>query len=86
MAEDGAGRPRLVLRTTKLSERRLADVDAASAADEGEADQSLSGWRETHRDNLTRNGDFAPDMRLWCERFEIVRVLDHHPRAGTTGA
>jgi uncharacterized protein YhfF len=76
VVEDGAGRPRAVLQTLELTQRRYDEVDPAFAAEEGEGDQSLAYWREAHEDYFTRNGGFSPDMLLWCERFELVEILE----------
>lgn len=73
---DGRGVPRAVVRTIELTKRRFDEVDAAFAHDEGEGDRSLQYWREAHRRYFTRLGRYAPDMTLWCERFELVARLD----------
>ena len=73
---DGRGVPRAVVRTIELTKRRFDEVDAACAHDEGEGDRSLQHWREAHRRYFTRLGRYAPDMMLWCERFELVECLD----------
>ena len=73
---DGAGRPRAVIETVELVERRFADVDAAFAHDEGEGDRSLAYWRRAHDTYFSRLGQFAPDMLLWCERFRLLEILD----------
>lgn len=75
VARDGVGRPRAVLQTTELTDRRFDEVDAAFAAEEGEGDRTLAYWRAAHTDYFTRNGGFAPDMPLWCERFRLVEVI-----------
>jgi len=75
VVEDGQGRPRAVLETTALSQQRFDLVDADFAAAEGEDDQTLASWREAHQDYFTKNGGFAPDMLLWCERFALIAVL-----------
>lgn len=75
VAEDGAGRPRAVLETLELTERRFDDVDAAFAFEEGEDDRTLESWRREHEIYFTRNGGFAPDMALWCERFRLVEII-----------
>ena len=72
VACDGAGRPRAVLRTVELVQRRYGEVDAAFAFDEGEGDRSLDYWREAHRRYFSRLNLFSPDVMLWCERFELV--------------
>lgn len=78
VAKDGKGVPRAVLRTVELSQRRFHEVDAAFAYDEGEGDRSLRFWREAHTRYFTRLGLFAPDMMLWCERFELVGRVDEN--------
>jgi uncharacterized protein YhfF len=72
---DGAGRPRAVLETIALTQRRFHEVDAAFAFDEGEDDRTLAAWRAAHAQYFTRNGGFAPDMLLYCERFRLIEVL-----------
>lgn len=72
---DGAGRPRAVLQTTELTKRRFNEMDPTFAAEEGEGDLSLAYWRAAHETYFTRNGGFAPDMEIWCERFRLVEVL-----------
>jgi uncharacterized protein YhfF len=73
---DGDDRPWAIIETVELIQRRFDEVDAAIAHDEGEGDRTLAGWRDGHRRYFTREGTFAPDMMLWCERFRLVRVLD----------
>ena len=75
IANDGAGRPRAVIETVELVQCRFCDVDWAFAAAEGEGDRDLEDWRDGHRAYFERNGHFAFDMPLWCERFELVAVL-----------
>lgn len=73
---DGAGHPRAVLRTLELMQRRFDEVDARFAHDEGEGDRSLAYWREAHQQYFARNGGFAPDMMLWCERFTLLERIE----------
>jgi uncharacterized protein YhfF len=75
VALDGQGRPRAVLKTIELTQRRFDEVDAAFAHDEGEGDRSLAYWRAAHTRYFTRLGLFAPDMMLWCERFSVELVI-----------
>lgn len=72
---DGAGKPRAVLETTELTLRRFHEVDAAFAVDEGEGDRSLAFWRDAHRSYFGRQGTFAPDMPVYCERFRVLARL-----------
>jgi uncharacterized protein YhfF len=72
---DGTGTPRAVLGTLELTKRRFDEVDEVFAFDEGEGDRSLKYWREAHKRYFTRLGRYAPDMMLWCERFEVVEQI-----------
>ena len=74
-AKDGAGAVRCVLETTELTQRRFDEVDATFAFDEGEDDRTLASWRQAHQAYFTRNGGFAPDMLLNCERFRLVEIV-----------
>ena len=76
VVEDGKGRPRAVLQTIELTERRFDEVDAAFAYEEGEDERALQAWRREHEIYFTRNGGFAPDMPLYCERFRLIQVLN----------
>jgi uncharacterized protein YhfF len=73
---DGAGRPRAVLETIELTQRRFDEIDAFWAFDESEGDRTLGFWRRAHRNYFTRLGQFAPDMLLYCERFRIAALID----------
>ena len=79
VVRDGTGRPRAVIETVELAQRRWEEVDEAFAHDEGEGDRSLATWRENHRAYFARNGGFSEDMPLWCERFRLVQVIDPMP-------
>jgi uncharacterized protein YhfF len=76
IVNDGQGRPRAVLETVELTQRRFQDVDEAFAHDEGEGDQSLRFWRQAHTEYFTRRGEFSPNMELYCERFRLIETLD----------
>jgi uncharacterized protein YhfF len=75
VVKDGAGRPRAVLETVSLEQKPFGEVGLEFALAEGEGDESLDDWRAGHRAYFTRNGGFAPDMLLWCERFRLVAVI-----------
>ena len=75
VALDSKGRPRAVLTTTELVQRRFNDVDDDFAYHEGEGDRSLAYWREAHTRYFTRLGLFEADMMLWCERFSVEHVI-----------
>ena len=73
---NGVGTPRAVIESTELTQRRFADVDAEFAAEEGEGDLSHAHWAAVHRDCFIREGTYASDMILWCERFRLVEVIE----------
>ena len=75
VAKDGAGRPRAVLETVSLDQVRFDEVGWEFAHAEGEGDRDLEDWRAGHRGYFTRNGGFALDMMLWCERFRVVEII-----------
>ena len=69
---DGQGRPAAVIETEEVTFRRFDEMDEDFARDEGEGFGTLAEWREGHRDYFERNGGYAPDMTLVCERFRLV--------------
>jgi uncharacterized protein YhfF len=75
VARDGAGRPRAVLRTVELLQRRFDEVEEAFAFEEGEGDRSLAYWRAAHQRYFTRLKLYQCDMMLWCERFSLVMTI-----------
>lgn len=75
VALDGSGRPRAVLQTIELVQRRFDDVDEAFAFDEGEGDRSLAYWRQAHRRYFERLNLYEPGRMLWCERFKLVSTI-----------
>jgi len=72
---DGAGRPAAVIEMVEVVIRRFDAVDAEFAFDEGEDDQTLEAWRVGHEAYFARNGGFATDIELVCERFRLIDVL-----------
>lgn len=70
---DGAGQPGVLLETLACDALRYCDVGAEFAALEGEGDCSLDHWRAAHRRFFARQGMYADDMPLWCERFRLVK-------------
>ena len=79
LIEDGSGRPVCVIETLSTERRRFDEVDEAHARAEGEGDLSLAYWREVHRAYFEREGSWAPDMMLVCERFRLVQALVSEP-------
>lgn len=75
---DGQGRRAAVIETVEAIQRRFDEVDAEFAAAEGEGDLSYEYWRQAHEAYFARNGGYAPDMILVCERFRLVEVLDRN--------
>ena len=73
---DGSGVPVAVIEMVELTQRRFDEVDAAFAFDEGEDDRTLASWRRAHRNYFGRQGSFAPNMPLYCERFRQVARID----------
>ncbi len=74
---DGSGNPVCITETVEVTIRKYNEVDAQFAHDEGEGDQSLSYWREAHRNFFSRvlskiGKEFSEDMPLVCERFRII--------------
>ncbi|GGM36816.1 ASCH domain-containing protein [Promicromonospora citrea] len=73
---DGEGHPRALIRTTSVETVAFEDVDEDFAAAEGEDDRTLASWRAGHeayfRRTLGPGREFAPDMPLLCERFELL--------------
>ena len=81
VVRDGAGRPRAVVQTLELKQRRFDEVEEQFAFDEGEGDRSLAYWRAAHQDYFTRLKLYQPDMMLWCERFRLVMTIPEEPDA-----
>ena len=75
VVRDGAGRPRAVVQTLELKQRRFDEVEEQFAFDEGEGDRSLAYWRGAHQRYFTRLKLFHPQMMLWCERFRVVMTI-----------
>jgi uncharacterized protein YhfF len=77
IACDGAGVPRIVIRSMELKISTFADVDATFAFDEGEDDRSLESWRTNHRAYwqrvcAARGSVWSEQDEIVLERFEVV--------------
>lgn len=70
IACDGAGIPRVILRSVELRLGGFDSADAAFARDEGEDDKSLESWRTEHRKYWQRG--CAARGAVWQESDEIV--------------
>ena len=78
---DGAGAPRLVLRTTELRIGSFHSVDEAFAYDEGEDDRTRTSWMREHRRYWQRRAvalgiEWSEDDEIVFERFTVVFPLD----------
>ena len=73
------GMTRRVGRSAENDDTLAAVLDARTpddfAAEEGEGDLSRTHWAAVHQDCFTREGTYAPDMMLWCERFRLVEII-----------
>lgn len=76
---DGRGRRAAVIETVEVTIRRFDEMDEAFVADEGEGLRTLADWRASHQAYFTRNGGFAADMELLCERFRLVEIIPRPP-------
>ena len=72
---DGDGQARCVIECVSAEAVPFDEVDEEFASDEGEGDLSLKHWRKSHQAFFERQGYFAPDMLLVCERFRLVEKL-----------
>jgi len=82
---DSAGRPVLVIETTAVEVRRLADVPLAHAVDEGEGFATVAEWRAGHEGFWTSAEVLAElpagfrlddDAEVVMERFRVVGAAD----------
>lgn len=71
---DGQGRPACVIETVSVLIQRFDQVDKAFAEAEGEGPYDT--WRSEHIAYFERNGGYAPDMMLACERFRVVEIFE----------
>ena len=77
---DGFGYPRVVLRTSEVREVPFGEVDAASAAGEGEGDLTRADWHESHTRYFTNEAgtlglSFDERAIIAIERFEVVHIV-----------
>lgn len=72
---DGKGSPVAVIETVELRLLRYDEVDEEFAYDSGEDDRTLSSWRVGYRNYYERQGKFAPDMLMYCERFKLIEII-----------
>jgi uncharacterized protein YhfF len=89
---DSAGRRVAVIEVTGVEVRRLADVDAGHARDEGEGHDSVAAWRAGHEDYWHGTdyrrwlGDpeftVTDDTKVVLERFRLVVEGGHNRGPG----
>lgn len=71
------GEAKAIIRTTSVEIRRLSEVDAAFAHEEGEGDLTLEWWRMAHEAYYGRvlaNSGYIvnDDLKIACERFALM--------------
>ncbi len=71
---DGRGRAACAIETIEVTIKRFVDVGQDFAEAEGEG--NFKDWQQGHEAYFARNGGFAPDMELVCERFRVIAVFD----------
>ena len=74
---DFGGRPKCIVRTTRVRVVPYNEVDAEHAFAEGEGDQSLDHWRGVHWDYFNRQcieegRQPSETMPVICEEFELL--------------
>jgi len=74
---DGYNKPAAVIRTVSIRRCRFSDVDEEHAYWEGEDEGTLDSYIREHTKYYKRRGaalgfEFAPDMEVILERFELV--------------
>lgn len=74
IATDWAGQPVLALRTLTVQHMPFDEMTVELVADQGEF-RDLAEWRRGYEAYLTRSGQFAPDVLMLVERFEVVEVF-----------
>jgi len=68
------GSPAVVIETLSVERMRFDEIGEDFALAEGE-NEDYAGWRRDHRAYFERNGGWAGDMEMICERFEVVEDL-----------
>ncbi|GEA86662.1 ASCH domain-containing protein [Cellulomonas cellasea] len=82
VACDGAGRPRVVLRSVELRVGPVHSVDDAFAWDEGEDDRTRATWLEQHltywrRTCAARGVELDESVEVVFERLRVVWPPEH---------
>ena len=66
-------KPAVAIQTIEIEIRKFREVEESFALDEGE-NTDLAGWRKDHQAYFERTGHFDLEMKVVCERFEVVEV------------
>ena len=74
IATNWDGTPAVAIKIVEVEIKRFNEVREGFALDEGE-NNDLEGWQKDHREYFEQNGEFEPQMKLVCERFEVVEVF-----------
>ena len=86
IASNWDGSPAVVIRTVSVERMTFDEIGEEFALAEGE-NETYAGWRRDHRAYFERNGGWAGDMEMICERFEVVEDLaDMEPVDGGQNA
>lgn len=72
----GQGKPVAVIETLSLDVLAFEAVTPEQAAREGEGDISYAYWFDAHKNYFTREGTYAPGMKVVFETFRLVDTLD----------
>jgi uncharacterized protein YhfF len=77
---DGFGYPRVALRSVRVRTVPFGEIDAASAAGEGEGDLTYGDWRDSHVHYFTAQAAkhglaFDDRVLISVERFEVLHVI-----------
>lgn len=77
---DGLGYPRFVLRSTDVRVLPFSEIDAATAAGEGEGDLTRADWHDSHVVHFSGEAakyglTFAEDAMMSVEHFEVLHVI-----------
>lgn len=65
------GTPAVMIETVEVFTRRFNEMDEEFVAAQGEF-RDLDHWRAGYEAYFRRNGGFAEDMKLMCERFTLI--------------
>ncbi len=72
---DGKGQAACIVEMVAVDVRQFNEIDEVWAVLEGEGDLSLKFWQDAHQEFFEHNGVFAPDMKLVCEYFQLVKIF-----------